>query len=58
MIVWILSLAAVAGMAALFVYVWKAKARKGGPIPGQFDFGHHKAGELSKRGLFKHTKWY
>jgi hypothetical protein len=57
MISWILSLAAMAGIAVLALVVWKAKSRKSGPVPGHFDFGRHKARELSKRGLFNHTKW-
>jgi hypothetical protein len=55
---WIITLAAI--MAGIFIsalFVWKTKAQRGGPVPGPFDFGRHKARELSQRGLFDKTRW-
>lgn len=54
---WIIAIALAVGVLALAaVFVLKAK-HQSGSVHGDFRFDSHKAGELSKRGLFDKTKW-
>ena len=54
---WIIGgIAALLILALVGLLIWKAKHLPGS-VHGEFRFDSHKAGELSKRGLFDKTKW-
>ncbi|EHJ46659.1 hypothetical protein DFW101_0642 [Solidesulfovibrio carbinoliphilus subsp. oakridgensis] len=46
------------GVVVLIVFLLMAtKSHDRESVPGRFDFDRYKAEELSRRGLFDHTKW-